>query len=60
MSRIIVESDDGMVRVEIVTDEDGWTTGRCSEHPDMEEITDRGHFEDTIQAAQLHIFHHHE
>lgn len=59
MSRVIVESEDGAVRVEIVTDEEGWTVGWCTEHPD-EEITDRGHFEDTIQAAELHIFHHHE
>lgn len=36
-----------------VQDADAWTFGICPRCD--EKITDRGHFEDTIQAIQIHI-----
>lgn len=52
MARVLVVSDNGATVVPIVTDDEGWTEGRC---PCGEAISDRGHFEDTVRAAELHV-----
>jgi hypothetical protein len=54
MARVLVVSDDGATVVPIVrAGEDGdRTEGRC---PCGEIISDRGHFEDTVQAVELHV-----
>lgn len=56
MARVLVASDDGSTTVEIL-DEDDYTTGTCDRCG--ETLSDRGHFEDTIQAAQIHLDQHH-
>lgn len=54
MSRVLVVSDDGATTVEIEQQEaDAWTFGVCSRCSEV--ITDRGHFEDTVQAAEIHV-----
>ncbi len=53
MARILVVSDDDAVTVEVRTDDEGWTAGRCSECLAL--ITDRGHFADTVQASGIHV-----
>lgn len=55
MARVLVVSDDGATTAEVVTDDDGWTVARCA---CGEEITDRGRYEDTVQAAQIHVDRH--
>jgi len=55
MARVLVASDDGATVAEVVTDEEGRTVVRC---PCGEDITDRGHFEDTVQAAEIHVDRH--
>ena len=52
MARVLVVSDDDATVVDVETDEDGATVGRC---PCGEAISDRGHFEDTVQAVELHV-----
>jgi hypothetical protein len=54
MARVLVASDDGATMVPIAqTGVDGdWTEGVC---PCGEAISDRGHFEDTVQAVQVHV-----
>lgn len=56
MSRVLVVSDDGATVVEIRDanrpDGEPWTEGRC---PCGEVISDRGHFEDTVQAVEIHV-----
>ncbi len=53
MSRLLVVSDDNTHIAEVVTDpETGHTEARC---PCGEVITDRGHFEDTCNAAGVHV-----
>ena len=54
MARVLVVSDDGATVVPIVmvgADED-WAEGEC---PCGEVISDRGHFEDTVQAVEVHV-----
>lgn len=54
MARVFIESDDGRTRIEVRRDVDtGEAVGRCEEHG--EEITDRGHFEDTCEAIANHL-----
>lgn len=56
MSRVQVVSDDGRTVVDIAEeDRDGepWAIAVCSVCGRIED--DRGHFEDTVQAAQNHI-----
>jgi hypothetical protein len=53
MARVQVVADSGLVIVDISQDGDtGWTTGRCRSCGAV--ISDRGHFEDTVQAAEVH------
>jgi hypothetical protein len=53
MARVLVVSDDGAITVEIERqDADAWTFGVC---PCGEVISDRGHFEDTVNAVELHV-----
>lgn len=53
MARVLVVSDDGATVVPIVVDDEtGVTEGRC---PCGEVISDRGRFEDTVQAAEVHV-----
>lgn len=52
MARVLVASDDGVTVVEVTTGDDGWTTAQC---PCGERISDRGHFEDTVHAAEVHV-----
>lgn len=52
MARVLVASDDGATVVLIVTDDEAWTEGRC---PCGEVISDRGHFEDTVSATEMHV-----
>lgn len=52
MSRLLVVSDDNTHVCEIVTDEEGQTVARC---PCGAVITDRGHFEDTVRVAEVHV-----
>lgn len=53
MAQVLVVSDDGATVVEVVTDdEDGGTVAVCQ---CGERISDRGHFEDTVQAAVVHL-----
>ncbi len=56
MVRILVVSDDGATTVEISTDGEGWTSGLCDRCG--ETISDRSHFEDTVQAAEIHVDRH--
>lgn len=56
MSRVLVVSGDGNTVIEIVTNEDGWTFGVCPRCGDA--ITDRGHFEDTVEACGVHVDQH--
>lgn len=56
MARVLVVSDDGAVIVDISRDDEAWTTGRC--RACRAEITDRGHFEDTVQACEVHADQH--
>jgi hypothetical protein len=56
MARVLVVSADDTVIVVVSTDDEGWTSGRCSECHAL--ITDRGHFEDTVQAAVVHVDQH--
>lgn len=54
MARVLVVSDDGATVVPIVmvgADGDN-AEGVC---PCGEVISDRGHFEDTVQAVQVHV-----
>ena len=57
MARVQVVSDDGRIVVPIVVDVDlhgdEWAEGTCPVCG--ETITDRGNFEDTVQAAQIHV-----
>lgn len=54
MARVIIESSDSRTRIEVRQDVDtGEAVGFCEEHG--EEITDRGHFEDTCEAIANHI-----
>jgi hypothetical protein len=52
MARVLVVSDDGATVVDIVTDDEGRTEGLCA---CGERISDRGHFEDTVSATELHV-----
>lgn len=52
MAKVLVTSGDGVIVVRIRTDKNGYSVGECSEG--CEEITDRGNFEDTIEAAKIH------
>ncbi len=52
MATVHVVSDDELIVVDIVQDDEGWTTGRCQRCRTV--LTDRGHFEDTVQAAGVH------
>lgn len=56
MARVQVLSDDGSTVVEVDTDDEGWTAGLCTGCG--EQITDRGHFEDTVQACEVHVDQH--
>jgi hypothetical protein len=51
-----VVSDDGRTVADVVTSDEGWTVATCREC--REEITDRGHFEDTVRAAENHVDQH--
>lgn len=56
MARVLVVSDDGATVV-VLRDADRpdgepWTEGHC---PCGEVISDRGRFEDTVQAVQVHV-----
>jgi D-mannonate dehydratase len=56
MARIQVVSDDNLAVVEILTeDRDGepWTYGDC--RTCGERIEDRGHFEDVVEQARIHV-----
>ena len=54
MARVIIESDDGRIRIEVRQDvETGEAVGYCETH--QEWITDRGHFEDTCEAIANHL-----
>ncbi len=54
MARVLVGSDDGTTVVPIVMAGDGedWAEGLC---PCGEVISDRGHFEDTVEAVRVHL-----
>jgi hypothetical protein len=54
MAQVVVVSDDGATVVPIVmVGADGdYTEGVC---PCGEVISDRGHFEDTVQAVEIHV-----
>lgn len=56
MARVLVVSDDGAIQVPIGwavgPDGDDWAEGVC---PCGAVISDRGHFEDTVQAVELHV-----
>ncbi|GAA0494262.1 hypothetical protein Ade02nite_20490 [Paractinoplanes deccanensis] len=57
MARTLVVSEDGATVVEVSTDDEtGWTTGRCRACRAV--ISDRGHFEDTVEASGLHADQH--
>lgn len=54
MARVFIESDNGAVRIEVRQDaETGEAVAWCEIHG--EEITDRGHFEDTCAVVANHI-----
>lgn len=54
MARVFIESNDGRTRIRVRQDVDtGEAVAWCEEH--REEISDRGHFEDTCQAVANHI-----
>lgn len=66
MARVLVVSDNGRQvadyrapggRGPIVADvrelEPGWITAKCRFCGEV--LTDRGHFEDTVQAAEVHV-----
>lgn len=53
MARVQVVSDDGRTTVDVITSEGGWTVGWC--RVCLETMTDRGHFEDTVQASEVHV-----
>lgn len=58
MARVLVTSSkwsgriDGQCWAEILADENGYTWARttCGET-----VSDRGHFEDTVRAAEVHV-----
>lgn len=55
MANLLVVSDDGLTTVyvdSVEVDGEPYTLARCQ---CGEEITDRGHFEDTVQAAVIHV-----
>ena len=57
MARVQVVSDDGRIVVPIVVDVDlhgdEWAEGICPACG--ETISDRGHFEDTVEAVKVHL-----
>lgn len=53
MALVQVVSDDGRTVVEIGEDDALGTVALCTGCG--ERISDRGHFEDTVQAAQVHV-----
>jgi hypothetical protein len=55
MARVLVVSDDEATTVEIRLDDLNGAYGMCSRDECRDIITDRGHFEDTVQAAELHV-----
>jgi hypothetical protein len=54
MARVLVVSDDGATVVPIVQvgEAGDYTEGPC---PCGEVISDRGHFEDTVEAVKVHV-----
>nr|WP_221374467.1 hypothetical protein [Actinoplanes polyasparticus] len=52
MAQVLVASDDGATVVEIVQDDEVGAFGVC---PCGDRISDRGHFEDTVQAVEVHV-----
>lgn len=56
MARVQVVSDDGRTVADVVTDDEAWTVATC--RVCREEITDRGQFEDTVQATEIHVERH--
>jgi hypothetical protein len=60
MAKIMVCSNDGSLRIEMqdIGTEEPWWVGVC--YLDDTELTDRGNFEDSVQAAVNHIERHHE
>lgn len=55
MAHIEVSSDDRKVVLDIVdldTEGETWTVAKCRLCGEV--VTDRGHFEDTIRAAEVH------
>lgn len=58
MPRVFIESDDGRARIEVRRDIDtDQAVGFCTEH--HEQITERGHFEDTCEAVANHLANRH-
>jgi len=58
MARVLVVSDDGATTVEIRVDDVSGAYGMCSRDECTDVITDRGHYEDTVQAAEIHVDRH--
>ncbi len=54
MARVQVVSDDGatVVPIVMVGEDEDWVEGVC---PCGEVISDRGQFEDTVQAVEVHV-----
>ncbi|GGN39197.1 hypothetical protein FHR83_006772 [Actinoplanes campanulatus] len=56
MARVLVVSDDGATVIQVRDadrpDGEPWAEGVC---PCGEVISDRGHFEDTVQACEIHL-----
>ncbi len=52
MSALLVTSDNGRVVLDITQDDTGATSAHC--RACGQDITDRGHFTDTVQAASIH------
>jgi len=55
MARVLVVSDDSTTTVEIRVDDVNGAYGTCSDDHCLDIIYDRGHFEDTVQAAEVHV-----
>jgi hypothetical protein len=52
MARVLVVSDDGTHTCEIGADDEGAAIAECSCGWTG---SDRGHFEDTVQVAEIHV-----
>jgi len=53
MARIVIHSDTRTLAIPVIIDEDEGAYGDCPSCG--ERITDRGHFEDTLEAIQIHV-----